>query len=844
MRISDGGKYNQIHYYQNALQNKLNTANNKIASGLKIQYGYQDSNIDNQNLKYGFEENTLDQGLDVAQSAHTATLNTDKALGELSSTMEQFKTKLIQAASDAHSTTSRQAIALDLAHLKDHMINIANTSIGGEYLFGGSKVDRPPFDKAGNYYGNNEDLNALVGSHNLVPYNVTGHNLFLGKDLDKQKSITTNIKMLNQSKLHPDVMDALNSTANPQEVFITPEDTLRDLIGDDDNNPQNDAKEYFYLQGVRPDGSAFKAKFALDKAYSKIEGATKVSDLLRQIGREYGNTSTNKLVDVTLNAWGEIEIRDLTSGNATIDFHMISSDKDVDNLDTLRSSNARVTTYVKSPFLTARSLSQVQGVNNLYDKRVLDVPSAFIAQDNTPATKNTKLSAILGEGVAYLQIEGTAPNNPDGSINNTPIPPFHLDTKTATMQDLMDAIKTYFGGNLDVELSSDGHLRVIDRNVKNKDHDSPNPPFDGPHGLSLTLKTLDSKGAEIQALPTDYASEYQKTYFTNRGSLLVGNVSQVVPKSMDYASGATTLAAVMGANIGEQTYVLKLKDHNGVPLEAKLHLDNKGAFLQLPNQEGGMPYEIPLYNRDQETPTLTKPNDFTYRQLMDAISIAMNYSNQDKKEYAQAQAGVPSKESKAAFLSILKQSNDRVSVSLNENGQIAIQDNTRSNTLMQFMLYDEKANDFSEPSLKRDVPSLRLNANNALTIDQPHINFFKQLDGVIESVQKGIYRPDALPGAYNEDLRNLGIQNNIALVDHLSDHVEKVIAANGAHSRSFANIMRRNEVLKSQVQAIRGETTGTDVAETYNKFAQLRNNYDAALASSSKINQMSLTHYL
>ncbi|CCF79741.1 Flagellar hook-associated protein FlgL [Helicobacter bizzozeronii CCUG 35545] len=336
----------------------------------------------------------------------------------------------------------------------------------------------------------------------------------------------------------------------------------------------------------------------------------------------------------------------------------------------------------------------------------------------------------------------------------------------------------------------------------------------------------------------------QKTYFTNRGSLLVGNVSQVVPKSMDYASGATTLAAVMGANIGEQTYVLKLKDHNGVPLEAKLHLDNKGAFLQLPNQEGGMPYEIPLYNRDQETPTLTKPNDFTYRQLMDAISIAMNYSNQDKKEYAQAQAGVPSKESKAAFLSILKQSNDRVSVSLNENGQIAIQDNTRSNTLMQFMLYDEKANDFSEPSLKRDVPSLRLNANNALTIDQPHINFFKQLDGVIESVQKGIYRPDALPGAYNEDLRNLGIQNNIALVDHLSDHVEKVIAANGAHSRSFANIMRRNEVLKSQVQAIRGETTGTDVAETYNKFAQLRNNYDAALASSSKINQMSLTHYL
>lgn len=844
MRISDGSKYNQMHYYQNALQNKLNNANTKIASGLKIQYGYQDSNIDNQNLKYGFEENTLNQGLDVAQSAYTATLNTDKALGELSSTMEQFKTKLIQAANDVHSTTSRQAIALDLARLKDHMINVSNTSIGGEYLFGGSKVDRAPFDSAGNYHGNNENLNALVSSNNLVPYNVTGQNLFLGKDLDRQKSITTNIKMFNQSKLHPDVMDAMHKTANPQEVFITPEDTLRDLIGDSDDNPQNDAKEYFYLQGVRPDGSAFKAKFALDKAYSKKENATKVADLLRQIGKEYGNTSTNKVVDVSLNAWGEIEIRDLSAGNATLDFHMISSQKDVDDLDVLRSSKARVTAYVKSPFLTDRSLMHLQGVDNLYDKRIVDVPSAFITQDNVPANRNTKLSAILGPSAAYLQIDGNPPNNKDGTINHALIDPLYLRVKDATMQDLMDRIKEHFKGDLDVELSSDGHLRVIDHNVKNQKHDSQDPPFDGPHGFSLSLRTLDAKGLETQALPTDYASEYQKTYFTNKGSLLVGNVSQVVPKSMDYANGATTLAAVMGVPIGEQTYILKLNDHNGVPVNAKLHLGNQGAFLQLPSKDGGAPYNIPLYNRDQETPTLTKPNDVTYRQLMDAISIAMNYSNQDKKEYVQAQSHVPSKESKEAFLSILKQSNERVSVSLNENGQMAIQDDTRSNTLMRFMLYDAHANDFSKESLRKDTPSIRLNANNALTMDQPHINFFKQLDGVIDSVSKGIYRPDALQGAYNEELRNLGIQNNIALVDHLSDHIEKIIAANGAHSRSFSNIIRRNEVLKSQVQSIRGDTVGTDVAQTYNKFAQLRNNYDAALASTSKINQMSLTNYL
>ncbi|CRF52368.1 flagellar hook-associated protein FlgL [Helicobacter ailurogastricus] len=844
MRITDSNRYNQINYYQNALQNKLNTANNQIASGLKAEYGYQNNNVNNQNLKYGFESNTLDQAHDVAQSAYTSTLNTDKALSELSSTMEQFKTKLIQAASDVHSTTSRQAIALDLAKLKDHMINVANTSIGGEYLFGGSKVDRPPFDKAGNYYGNNENLNALIGSNNLVPYNISGQNLFLGKDVDRQKIITANIKKLNQSKLHPDIMDAYNRTQNPQEVYINAQDTLRDLIGDTDNDPRNDKPEYFYLQGVRPDGSAFKAKFALDKGYNNKADATRVQDLLDQIGKAYGNTSTNQVVQVSLNAWGEIEIRDLTPGRAALDFHMLSSEKNVDDLNDLFTSGARVSTYVKSAFVANRSLESLQSTLDPYDHRMHDIKSAFITtEDNTPATRNTPLKDILGPSVASLKLEGTRPNKPDGHIDTTPLEPLILAiTPTTTMQDLMDGIKSHFGGKLDVELSNDGHLRVVDNNVRNKAHDSNKPPFDGESGFSLKITSLDAKGTPTQALPLDYADTYKQTYFSRQGAYLHSNVSQIVPKSMDYATGASTLASAMGAKITQQDYTMVLKDNNGVDVKAQLHLSPGGAFLDLPKKSGGV-YHIPLYNRDDTPPHLTKPNDFTYRQLMDAMTLAFNFSNSDPKEYEQAQAGAPSKASKDAFLSLLKQADERVDVNLNDRGQVQIHDKMHSKTPMQFMFYDNKASDFSPESLRRDTPAIRLNANNAPTIDTPHIHFFKQLDQVIEAVREGIDRPDSLQG-YGPEMRNTGIQNGIALIDHLSDHIEKIIASNGAHSRNFSHVMRRNEVLKNQVESIRADTTGTDVAQTYNKFAQLRNNYDASLASASKINQMSLTNYL
>ncbi len=828
MRVTFGSKYNQMNNYQNALQNKINDANTQIASGLKIRYGYQNSDINNQNLKFQYEENTLDQGIDVAQNAHTSTLNTDKALQEFSKTMEAFKTKLIQSANDVHSETSRAAIANDLERLREHMMNVANTSIGGEFLFGGSKVDRPPIDSEGKYHGNGEDLNALISSDNLVPYNISGQDLFLGADKDKHKLITTNIKLFNQNKLHPDVMDALEHSSLPEEVFIKPNDTLRELIGDNDKDPTNDPKEFFYLQGVRPDGSSFKEKFALDKAYQNKESATKVSDLLDRIGHAYGNTSQNKVVDVSLNNWGQIEIKNLTPGSENLDFHLISSDGDFDDLDALRSSGKRVTEYVKSAFVTDRSLSQVKAVPNMYNPRVLEIPSVFVTKDNVLANKNTKLSEIFGDSVETLKINASRLDDESLiKIPNLPVYldiPILLDMKNSTIKDLKDAIKERFNNEVDVEIETNGRLRIVDNSSK----ESP---------ISLALSTLDQKGLEVAGIPTNNASEYQKTYFNKEGAKLESNVAQIAQNGA--ANGSTKLSEVANGSLENSVFNMKLNDVNGSFLEAQMILDNNGAFLSLPNG-----IKIPLYDPTSADIQASKPNEVTYRQLMDAMSIALNYSNTDPAIYQQISDNPTSKESKERFIELLKQAKDNLSVNLNEEGKVIIQDNMHSNTKMQFMLFDKDANDFSQNALHSDKPSLKLNANNALIIDKPSVNFFDQLENIITSVRKGIYRPDALGDTYSSDMRNLGIQNGITLIDHLSDHIEKMIAKNGSHGKAFENIIRRNEVLKTQVQSIRGETTGADMAETYNKFSNLTNNYNAVLASTNKINNLSLTKYL
>lgn len=837
-----------MNYYQGTMQSKLSDINTKIASGLKIQYGYQDSSVFNQNLKLEYEELNLDQGIDNSNTAYTRTLNTDKALAELSQTAVQFNTKLIQAANDIHSPISREAIARDLEKLKEHMINIANTSIGGEFLFAGSNVKIRPFEPDGTYKGNNERLEALISSRNLMPYNITGNELFFGRDSDNYKTITTNIRKLNQSKLNPDVMDRIRRGDIPEEVYIKATDTLRDLLGDDDRITNNNGKEYFYMRGVRPDGTSFKSKFSFDVGFGDEKNATKVQDLLDKIGKEFGNTSKNKVVDVSLNYWGQIEIKNLAPGNANLDFHLISSDKDVENLDELASIGAKVTSFQKSPFIGEYSQHTIMTLRDNYDYRISKIPSTFLTKDNVPATLTTKVRDVLPEGVDTLVFSGTRPNTNDGKINPEPIEDLKISIDDSIQfRDIIKQVSTHFGGKLEGEMIN-GELVFRDNNVKNKDKDTYEPPFNGESGFSFSLSTH-GNGELRDGLRSDYKAEYDRLAFENRGSKLVSNVQQILSGGMGFANDDTKLSEVAGGSVDGQIYNLSLNDHNGVPLQARITLSNKNrSFLVIPDSKSNQEIHIPLYNPHDEPPavSVTKADDLTYRQLMDAIGIALNYSNQDSQAYinTQLEDGTPTQEGKRAFESLLQAQQGKIEVTLTPQGRIQISDQMRSISRMKFMIYNDQSNDFSEQALHDHTTFLTFNANNALTIDQPDINFFDGLDEMIKAVRNGIYRPDAYGDNYVPDMRNIGIQNSIELFGHFSNHIEKMIAQNGAHGRSFENALRRNEVLKVQIASIKNDNIGTDMAQTYNHFSNLTTNYNAVLASTSRINQMSLVNYL
>ncbi|EPA4342054.1 flagellar hook-associated protein FlgL, partial [Campylobacter upsaliensis] len=208
--------------------------------------------------------------------------------------------------------------------IKEQIVQLANTSVNGQYLFSGAQLNHKPFDSKGNYFGDKNNVNVVTGAGTESPYNIPGFDLFFKADGDYQKQITTNESFTdNRYDLSKDLS---------KKQYLKGDNLWQDLIGlgyvkdknldIDKDFEQDDTRLDFppttlYVQGVKPDGQSFKSAVL-------VNPTDKMEDVLEKIGNLYGNTATEKVVDVTINDSGQIQIRDLKEGNNKLDFHAVA----------------------------------------------------------------------------------------------------------------------------------------------------------------------------------------------------------------------------------------------------------------------------------------------------------------------------------------------------------------------------------------------------------------------------------------------------------------------------------------------------------------------------------------
>ncbi len=177
---------------------------------------------------------------------------------------------------------------------------------------------------------------------------------------------------------------------------------------------------------------------------------------------------------------------------------------------------------------------------------------------------------------------------------------------------------------------------------------------------------------------------------------------------------------------------------------------------------------------------------------------------------------------------------------LDANGKIKIQDTLTSPTRANFALYDQSINSGYGTSEAFYTSALTVNSNNAITIDDPYVDFFSQLDEAIAAVRSGNLRADSSA----TDPRNAGIQNAIAQIDHILDHTERKHTEIGAAVDTFQQSYDRIEILSVNIEQVRSNFTDTDYALASVELNQKTLSYQALMSLATKINSLSLVQYI
>ncbi|XMD72929.1 distal flagellar hook-filament junction protein [Campylobacter lari] len=348
----------------------------QLQTGQLIQHSWENANIYINGSRLEYEMANIGQIIQGTQAAQEMAKNTDTALKNITELLEKFKTLLVKASSDGNSQTSREAIAKELKLVRDSIVNIANTSINGQYLFAGSNTATKPFDKYGNYTGNKDNIFVVSGAGTQIPYNIPGWDLFFKPDSNISKIISTNVSMID---------GRYDVNSNPeQKKYLDEESKFSYLIGQNyvQNGPLDPDKDFdyadsklpfpsssMYIQGVRPDGTSFKATI-------NVGPEDKIGDVLENIGKLYGNTDANKVVEVTMNDSGQIEIKNLQEGNSSLDFHAVAMTPQLQDAEQIKAlSEAAAAEGISMDEVTNRIMQAAHGgdLNNTKSPVTIEV---------------------------------------------------------------------------------------------------------------------------------------------------------------------------------------------------------------------------------------------------------------------------------------------------------------------------------------------------------------------------------------------------------------------------------------------------------------------------------------
>jgi len=148
-RVTDSGSNARLTGQIATARQRVSVSQEQLASGKRINRPSDDPIGADTILRLRTTQAELKKFANNAASLKEGLQVSDDALNQYQEVLDRARALLTRAATDTVVVEAREPIALELDGITSRLQQLANTKSGDYYVFGGGRIDAPPFDNSG-----------------------------------------------------------------------------------------------------------------------------------------------------------------------------------------------------------------------------------------------------------------------------------------------------------------------------------------------------------------------------------------------------------------------------------------------------------------------------------------------------------------------------------------------------------------------------------------------------------------------------------------------------------------------------------------------------------------------
>jgi len=218
-------------------QVSLDTALQQVSTGKSVNVPSDNPAASAEMVQNTIETGDVDQYTQNVSTALSTVQSASSVLSSVVTSLTQAVSLGTEGANGTNSTANLQTITAQVEGILSSVVSLANTSVGGQFLFGGTGTTTPytadSTSPTGYTYNGNNDINSVdVGDQTSVQVNLPGNQIFSNPSnnvLGSLSSLVTALKGGNGSDIQTAtaaVDSALNFVGQQQVVYSNSETRL------------------------------------------------------------------------------------------------------------------------------------------------------------------------------------------------------------------------------------------------------------------------------------------------------------------------------------------------------------------------------------------------------------------------------------------------------------------------------------------------------------------------------------------------------------------------------------------------------------------------------------------